>query len=42
MTKTNETLDQMRIRFRKEREIDFKRNRQENIYLADCRGYDKY
>ena len=30
MTDKNETLDQMRMRFRKEREIEFKRNK-ENI-----------
>jgi len=40
MTNTNETLDQMRIRFRKEREIEFKRNK-ENIYFRLC-GDNKY
>jgi hypothetical protein len=40
MTNTNETLDQMRMRFRKERETEFKRNK-ENIYFR-LSGYDKY
>ena len=40
MTNTNETLDQMRMRFRKEKEIEFKRNK-ENIYFR-LSGYDKY
>ena len=40
MTDTNETLDQMRIRFRKEKETEFKRNK-ENIYFR-LSGYDKY
>lgn len=36
----NETLDQMRIRLHKEREAEFKRNK-ENIYMR-LTGYDKY
>lgn len=35
-----ETLDQMRKRFSKERETEFKRNK-ENIYMR-LSGYDKY
>jgi hypothetical protein len=40
MTDKNETLDQMRMRFRKKRETEFKRNK-ENIYMR-LTGYDKY
>ena len=40
MTNKNETLEQLTIRFRKEKETEFKRNK-ENIYFR-LSGYNKY